>query len=681
MNLIEYNGQEYSSKNNSIQSASAYLGDSLPADELSVDTLTATVLDYRLQTRLCAADGMLCAGDGMLCVSKTDSVGLSQYKYGDVVKFSHKDSLIGKFYLKSIMQKAKFSYQIFAVSAMGLLITDYYYGGVYSGITLSELISNIVGGIFSYTIDSDFGSLPVYGWLGKSIRRDALRDVLFAMGGQITKDRNGDIVIGPHTEKTPYELTEDEIYIGGSLTNTTPATAIKLTEHTFIALDTDEETTLFDGEAAAEKMTTPNGASVIGILVDFSEPMHDLQATNVEILESGANYAVLSQSPSATLTGKKYTHIERILTRTANTNASPNVVQSSACSLVNLLNSENVADRLIAYYGSAKSATTDIVLTSQKTGDAVSFIDPFGDQTQGYISDLDIAVSSILKARATIISGYIPTSSGNYYSNVAIITSDMTWSVPSECKGKIRAVLIGGGDGGRKGNDGGTSGFSTSTWQEPGEGGASGDPGSGGKIYIITISVSAGQEFNVKIGTGGLGETETSFETSGGETTFGGYSSSNGLPSDSGYIDLLNGTVYGELGDSGVDGASGGSYNSESQPIEYLGVIYYPGERGADHSTGSGKGGFGGGAAAGNNGGNGGNAGSSWGGSGGKGADAVSPVAETTPGKGGTGGNGGGGGGIIGYPGYSVYGENSPGPGGRGSDGGDGAPGIVLIYY
>ena len=684
MNRLIYNGKTYDDENDGgdkLLSANCYIGDSLTADELPVDTLTAVVRDYDLETRLLAAQGTLVTAGGMLLVAKRDRYGLLRYDYGSEILYYHGDALIGKFYLESIKRRGKNEYQLNCISGVGLLLTDYHYGGVYTGQSMAEVVADIIHGIVPYTLDAELGATPLYGWLPKATRRDNLRDVLFAMGGQIRKDTAGQINIFPMSDGTPYEITPDEMYIGGSVTGGNPASAIQITEHAYIALPTDDPVTLFDGEAAADTIVTPNGRTVAGVLVEFGEPVHDLTATNTTILESGANYAVLSQSPAATLVGLRYTHTERIISRRNNTAASPNVVPSSACKLVNLLNAENVADRVMAYYGAAKSIEADLVVTGQKPGDAVTFTDPFGDATQGYIQSLDITMSHILKARATLVAGYIPTASGNYYQHVAIITADQTFTVPAECRGKIRAVLIGGGDGGLMGENGSDGGATTTDFGEPGEGGAPGTPGSGGNIFVITLAVSVGQTFSAKLGQAGIGQTTESDATKGGATTFGPYSSASGLPSEDGYVDLINRTVYGALGRAGIPGGKGSSSAGEGPDVEYKGVTYHPGSQGANSTSGSGIGGYGGGAAAGADGGDGTNGGKDHGGSGGAGADAVPPDAETVPGKGGPGGNGGGGGGAAGYPCDFKYGSHSPGPGGLASDGGAGAKGVALIYY
>ena len=695
MDELKACGKIYTTADESLVSTSAFVSDSLVSESLGVDTLTAVVKDYQLQVRLLAVDGMLAAADGGLLAAAENDTGLKKYDYGEPVTYTRKGDLFGLFYLESITRVGPYDYKVQALSAVGLLLTDTYYGGVYAGISVADLVSDIIHGIFSYTIDPGLGAQPVFGWLKKSSRRDALRDVLFAMGGQIRKDSTGAVVIEPQKGLQPYALSADSVYQGGSVAGLSPATAIWLTEHTFVALPNDERITLFDGEAAAEALVTPSGRSVVGVQVDFSEPIHDLKSARVEILESGANYAVLGPSSSAVLTGQKYTHIERRLTRENPTNGSPNVIPSNACTLVNLMNAENVLTRLMAYYGAASEIGADIVLTREKPGDAVTFTDPFGDPAEGYISELDVTMSGIMKARAAIITGYVPTASGNFYSKAVTITESGTFIVPAEAKGKIRVVLIGGGDGGEAGAAGEKGGYASgSKGGAGGKGGSGGAAGSGGKINVFTLNAAPGQAFPVVIGVGGTGGTSSTVATPGAQTTFGAYTSADGYASDSGFSSLIGPEVYGTPGVNGVDGGAGSGQDEEG-PSVYFGVgTWHPGANAGNVSAygETAQGGFGGGAAVGQNGENGaeGSVGKNPngtvyvdGGQGGKGATPVQGADATIPGAGGSGGHGGGGGGgagaaTEGSAGSWPYNSGEPG---EGSSGGNGANGIIVVYY
>lgn len=699
-NKIAFGEKNYIDTN--ILSTSVNIGDALVSETLSADTLTAQVLDYDLTDLVLAADGYPLAAQGYLLSARRVNVGLSKsYEYGDPVYCYHNTDLIGKFYVESINRLGREKYQFNAISAVGLLISSTYYGGVYSGITLADLVKDIVGGIIAYTMDEALGASQMFGLIRKKSRRDALQDCLFAAGAMIKKDDSGTLSIVPQSEGTPYELDSNKIYMGGSVAGNTPASQVSVTEHSFIALPADTKVTLFDGEAAAESLVTPMGQAVNGVLVEFDEPCHDLAIANGTILESGANYAVLGPSSSATLTGKQYSHTKRILTRMLSNKGTPNIVQSSACELVNLMNSENVLNRLVAYYGHATEYQMDLVVTDQKPGDAVNFEDPFGDSVSGYIKDLDIVMSGILKGRATIVSGYIPIGSGNYYEHVAVITTNSTWTVPASVKGKIRVVVIGGGDGGTMGEDGGQGGSgsgSSGGYGSSGKGGAPGTPGAGGKVYVETIEVKAGQTFAITIGTGGLGQTSDHEATEGDATTFGSLSSANGISSAAGYSNLMDGSIYAIPGTEGIAGGDANSYEDSvyvlGPTITYKGVEYTPGGNGANASV-SGQraaGGLGGGAAAGSNGGDGedgyvyyqpSGVSSAFGGGAGKGATPVKADDGAVRGQGGGAGHGGGGSGGAGWA-IDTSGLGGAGfgtSGGSAGPAGDGADGICLIYY
>lgn len=697
MNSIVYNGRTYEDEN--LKDLDCYIGDSLASDELAVDTLTAVVQDFSNQPRILAANGLPLMAGGRLLIAKTSHVQLDAVgHYGDVVRHYRKGEQFGKFYLESIKRTGKYEYTLNCLSAIGLLLTSDHYGGIYTGESAAEVMKDIVGGIISYTLSEELATVPVYGLLRKQKRRDNLRDLLFAIGGQIRKDTLGELNIIPMTAGEPYEISADEFYMGGSVTGGNPATSVNVTEHSFMALDSDDVVTLFDGAAAGDEIVTPKGKTVIGVLVDFREPMHDLEIQNSTILEQGANYAVISNSAAAILTGKQYTHTTRIVSRKGNSSGVPNVLSSSACELVNLMNSELVADRLMAYYGNAKTIEADIVVTNQKPGDAVTFEDPFGDATTGFIVDMELIVSTILKAKATLVSGYVPTASGNYYSHMLIISTSQTVTIPAEAKDKGLLVLISGGEGGHLGEYGKAGEYGSGGRQgqtgKGGEGGAPGTPGAGGKIFVRTIPIKAGQTFAVTIGKGGSAQTSTAAAGVGGATKFGSYTSEDGFSSVDGYINIINGEIYAIPGEEGLPGGRGSGADSEGENITYEGATYTPGAKAADVSL-EGKtagGGYGGGPAIGSNGAGGSEGrcreqsnGSIWvsGGSGGIGATPVKARDGEKPGQGGSAGHGGGGGGGGGFA-NGAYDYSEPGPGGSGGAPGvpgNGADGLAVLYY
>jgi hypothetical protein len=600
--------------------------------------------------------------------------------------------------MSNLTRVGKTQYRITCVSPVGLLANSQHYGGIYYGIGFADLVGEIVGGVVPFSVAPELEKQPVYGWLPVATRRDNLHQALFAMGAAAQKDDDGDLYIIPLSDEVRTAIPDNRVYVNGTVDYPDAVTKVSVSEHTYVLNENDEVVTLFEGLASSERITAPSGLVVNGALVLFNEPMHNLVIDGGEIIESSVNYAVLAPSSECKLTGQKYSHTVRQVTRpeTAEGGDSEkeNKITVTEATLVSIANSENVADRLMSYYSSAKKLSVDIVVDAERAGTAVEITDPFGDTTKGIITSMDINMSNTLKAHAEIISDYTPSGTGNYYTNLAVLSKDGTFVVPDECQGKIRVVQIGGGDGGYCGNEGQKGGAGHSG--DNGYGGEGGNPGAGGKggrILITTIDAAPGDTFRFTIGKGGAGAEFGGTPTEGGSTTFGNLTSENGQRSNAGYTDLMDYIVYGSPGKIGVKGGDGqGSSSYNKTTLTYDGQIWFSGEHGQTLSSeyAYGIGGGGGGPAVGANGSNGldgtisyiSNYGviSGGGGNGGLGATPIAAKNAEIPGCGGHGGHGGGGGGGGGGTESGSW-TGAGGAGGAGGRGGNGADGIILVYY
>ena len=566
---ITLNGDEFTPER--IRESSIVLKESLIGDELQHDQLSASI-DFTslIPTVFCptGTDGLLTSDEKLLGVRPWVRLLVNDpaaYTYGVPVLCYWKGELLGKFFMTSMLRVGKELWQITAVSAVGLLGKQRHYGGIYRGSTFEEVTADIIGGAVTYTIDDILKKQVVYGYLPVSTRRDNLHQLLFAMGASIRKDSSGDIFITALKDDTASEIPDGRIFEGGSVKHTDVSAKVIVHEHTFNAYDTDEEVKLYDGEVTAETITTPMGATVTGSIVLFSNPMHDLTVESGTILESGVNYAVLAPGGGVILRGKQYTHAMRAVVRpsTATADATENSKVVEKATLVSLLNSEAVADRLYSYYTSAETIETEILVEQERPGDSVTFNDPFDSPAAGLVTSMVMSPSGILRAEVEIVSGYSPDSDpGNAYSSLATFTEDGTWVSP--VTGKARIVLIGGGDGGWSGGDGEAGEYSVGAgYGQAGAPGVAGLYGNGGKILVATVDVVEGESYPIKIGVGGNGGVNNGVESVQGglgtATTFGElHTSALGAPSSSGYTELFSGDIYGKRGKSGIAGGKGG---------------------------------------------------------------------------------------------------------------------------
>ncbi len=703
----------------------------VPGADLVSDTFTV-IVDF--ESGACVLfspadyDGVLTEDFYLFGTADEVTGDLTTTPYGTPINLYDGNNLIGKFFVHDVARVGKTHYKINAMSAIGFLENTQHMGGVYINKTVSQLIDEIVDDAFVYQINAAVADQRVAGWLPIDTARNNLHKLLFAMGIAVTKDDDGDVVFTFLSGEYPYSVPDERIYLGGKVDYNALATAVAVTEHSF-----------YQGQSTPSEQIFSNagGVAANNLFVPFSGPYWDVQSSDLTIEEVGDNYAIVSGV--GTLTGKPYIHETKVYQQPipGATGIVPNVVTSDSDTLINSLNALNVLDRLVAYYGSRKTVSADIILDSEKAGDSITFTDAFGDPASGIIAQMDTLISTFAKAQCKIITDYTPTGQGNRYSNRKLIDISGTWTVPAGVTA-IRIAVIGGGTGGAGGYDGEIGAgdiydpdfgdYGDQQWvihdegpfpaeyswyrnQPQKKGGAGGTPGSPGKIYVIDAAVTPGEVITASLGAGGAGGARNGVAGSAGtattvsSTSLGSISSESGVVTPHGYMDVFSGYAFGMIGKSGYDGGDGGQTDvfslrgdngyaglSGGDVLTYTGGAGGAGVRvdqgGGDWAYASGGGG--GGAAYGHNGGAG-TAGSCSDtdvttGSGGNGADADPPT-QAYYGCGGDGGNGGGAGGNAGagrfegmYP-DDTYHIGNRGQAGQGSAGGAGGDGAVIIYY
>lgn len=737
-NEIGYNGKVYADQD--VESAVAYCKSTIVDDELTYDTFEAEVWDYAYALLMLADSGPsvnMMNSSGRFMLARQSRNDLADFTYGAPVTWTHKGKIVLRQFLESVKRTGKYKYLLSCVSGVGLIAKSRHYGGLYSNVPFSTVLSDIIGGVFPYTVDADVASIAIFGWLPVDNRRANLRKLLTATGVVIKTNADGIIRFAAPSTSAPSAISDAEIQIGGSVDRPTPYQAVKITEHAFAKTPNDILTTLLDGEAVGDNIITPKGARVLGSIITFADPMHDLSITGSTILESGVNYAVLAPSMACMLTGYKYSHTTRVVTAGSLTASEQATKRLDNCTLINVFNADSVAQRWLEYFSGQKEISVNAVWNGERPADAVAFSDPFDDAATGLIESQDVRMSAKVTADITVQAGRIPAITGNGFSHVMIVETSGTITLPAEVSGKIRLVLISGGKGGSSGYAGNQVKYpaaeNTSTGNHyktktqlpgpPAEGGDPGDPGIGGRVFQITINASAGQQLAVAIGKGGKGGAFSAGENTAGEdgtdTTAGEYSTASGQVVPGGFLDPINNVLYGGTGSAGIKGGSGGGYldDQEVQPeslsaadVTYSGgssiglssnVTYESGGSASQYGKkkATAWGGYGGGPAYGANGSDGeagqatagGNFAVATGGKGGDGGNALPPAKAQTRGSGGTGGNGGGAPGSSGKaqvdnefktsPAPDFQANTNPGTPGNGSDGGDGADGVLLIYY
>lgn len=367
---------------------SFYNETSLLEDELSIDTM-------KIRVR-----------------SINTSYPLHNFIYGSQVTFYKDDVLYGKYYLVSVERQTKNEYILNVQSSIGLLDDTMHYGGIYSGEYASAIIKDIIGEKISYTEHNIFSKIKVYGWLPVATRRENLKQLLFAVGGCVKK-KGGDVYFTTLTVDAPKAIPENKVFDTGKITYDSPASRIEVVEHQFSKVDSVSSEEVYSGEIVGSSFVTPKGYSVSdAALVTWDKPYHSLTFSNCTLLndEMGVNYAVVSSSGSATISGKPYIHSKMIVSRDKeNYNGKEKVAKVENATLVTLANSNSVAEKVMAYYDSPCTLSGAIVMDGEKPLDNITMPNQFEEENTGMIKSIEGTLGKqITKGELELRIGYNP---------------------------------------------------------------------------------------------------------------------------------------------------------------------------------------------------------------------------------------------------------------------------------
>ena len=543
MNQLVYNGKTFYQKD--IFSGNVHIAMSLRSSSLEVNTLSAEARD---------PDGVF--------------IGFAR---NTPLKWIYNGAQRGIFYLQEVERVGPNRYSLYATSAIGILTEGQHYGGIYTGQTAQEVIASICGTV-PFSIQNKYADVKLYGWLPVATQRDNLVQVLIAIGAWIKTDLDGVLRIESLWDGISGNINEDYMLVGAKAPETAKITQVVVTEHQYV--EGGEETKLFEGTAQQ------------GDIITFNSPMYELVADGFSILESGANYAKVSGG-SGTLKGRAYIHNTREVVRDVSEAAEPNIKTVKDATLVSLVNSTAVAERLANYFQWTETIQAPIVYQGEVPGNRVATWHPY-DKTgvTACLESVDINLSNTLKADETLLVGFVPPKpETGYITERAVLTGSGRWKKPAGVT-RIEYVLIGPGQGGRAGKKGEPGSATTLSFsysllgintrysgKHPGEGGKGGEggaPGHGGKIYRGEMDLSVIDELEYSCGPGGTGATydESNPEAEGNEgsaTTLGDISSDLGSSSEFGYTDIITGEVYATTGLQGIAGGDGAGTTAEDR--------------------------------------------------------------------------------------------------------------------
>lgn len=517
--------------------------------ELSIDTFAPIVADSIENTMditlfASADDKVIQLQDGQIysleVKDKQTASDLIKLPDGTPVWYYRDRELVGKFYLETVKRQAKNKYQLNCVSAIGRLDKMYHGGGLFRVSTFGAVLRHILAAglhgegqpVIEYVVDPDVESLTVSGWLPYDTKRNNLYQLIFAYGVNIIKNTDGNPRFTfVYTMQGDAEvIPEVNIFYGGNVEYVRPYSSVSIMEHTYSEILSNEYVTLYDNTDTTRIDTEEIWFDQAPVIVST------LAATDGLTIHSATeNSAILSGNGK--LVGLPYTHTTRTVTRANAAWEKEKTASVLKCTMVNEINSQNLLNRLFAFYcpqDYIKKISNEIIFTTQRPGKQYQFINPYKETEHAILTKMENRASSFNRASCEFYAGFDPVGQAGLFQHCIILDKATferdggIFSVPVEVfdqeTPQMRVVLIAGGTGGssgwpgKNGKDARTytdvekSADISGMWYggEGGDGGNGGSGGAGGRVYSVTIQ-NPEQTYQYTIGTGGEGGAATGF--------------------------------------------------------------------------------------------------------------------------------------------------------------------------
>lgn len=297
------------------------------------------------------------------------------------------DQLKGKMFVQSANQDAQGHWRVKAEDYIGILEDTPFAGGIYKYKGAVDIIEDIFTvSKVPYSIDEKMQKYWVSGYIPYTNCRAALMQVLFAIGAVADTSNSEAVEIFGVSSDPNQTVPLSRIMQGQTIKSDAKVDAVELTAHEYTEID--DVLIAYTSDTAADD-----------VFVVFKEPLHDLTITNGEIVESGANHAIVNAQASCVLSGKKYRH-----TTTTKTIYAPfssaigmgKVVSIKNATLISKYYLDNILDLCYNYYSKQKRVYLKIAegrgqstLMPVKYGDMV-----YGTFTYGGTKDRNAAIET-----------------------------------------------------------------------------------------------------------------------------------------------------------------------------------------------------------------------------------------------------------------------------------------------
>lgn len=332
------------------------------------------------------------------------------------------DNLLETVFVKSSRRTARFLWEINSEDYIGLMDSIPYAGGMYKGLSAGTIIRDIFRvAKVPYSVDKRLDDVMIDGYIPYTTCREALMQICFACGAVVTTANSDKVHVGLLDDDIKQTIPLERIMQGQNFEDGDTVTKIELTTHTYSAV---EDTT--SAYKASESGTGEN------ITVKFSEPLHNLEIVNGEIITAGVNYAVINANDGCVLNGQKYEHTEHIVSKTnpkVLANELENVLRIETATMVSPVNAEAVLDNCYNWLTRVNATNLKIVEGKHETSGGVTYGEAtygtltYGETSGGVTYDTPVNLGDVITAQTEYlgdVTGRVIEQSFNLNGNILV---------------------------------------------------------------------------------------------------------------------------------------------------------------------------------------------------------------------------------------------------------------------
>lgn len=322
-----------------------------------------------------------------------------------------KEVAVGNFFLKNWnYQENETTFEL--QDRLGLMDSINFMGGMYSDKNAEQLLTEIfaTANVTDFFIADTLKNVTLTGYLPICSCREALHQVAFSINAVVDASRGSTIRIYPPDRNVDSYIMVSRKFSGG--------TVAELDD--YVSGITISCTTYTEKAATSEIF---KGDLTKGVhKIEFSAPYTSVVATNATIISRGINYAYLNVANNAyvTLKGIGYdTNEFTVSKKTASVEEGQksNIKAFSGITIYNTTLLQNIAERLLKWFGLRQKVSIEYLCDTEKVGEWVGIQDAANNSRY--------AITCINSQTIDLTGGFIASAECRGYSNETAVYSIM----------------------------------------------------------------------------------------------------------------------------------------------------------------------------------------------------------------------------------------------------------------